>query len=113
MTDLMLHYVSRDAKLALYKKTSYLSKNVNMNALRALNISIIIVLSVVLFSWIMTEVRYIQQGDRHDWIKPQEEKCDPCMSVAPPPKMRKGMIAVEQADGSIKTMIVEITEEEY
>jgi len=35
------------------------------------------------------------------------------MSVAPPPKMRKGMIAVEQADGSIKTMIVEITEEEY
>ena len=63
-------------------------------------------------SWIGTEVRYAQQGDRHDWMKPRPEVCDPCMSVAPP-KTRKGMIAVEQADGSIKTKIVEMSEEEY
>jgi len=44
--------------------------------------------------------------------KTDTNPCDPCMSI-PEQKMRKGMIAVEQDDGSIKTMIVEITEEEY
>lgn len=70
------------------------------------------ILLMIALSWIGTEVRYMQQGDRHDWMKPRPEVCDPCMSVAPP-KTRKGMIAVEQADGSIKTKIVEISEEEY
>lgn len=63
-------------------------------------------------SWIGTEVRYAQQGNRHDWMTSRPEECDPCMSVAPP-KTRKGMIAVEQADGYIKTKIVEMSEEEY
>ncbi len=105
----MLYYVPRDAELARDQKTSYLSKNVIMKPYIP---PLILIIIMILLSWGATELRYRYQGDRQDWMIEKERPCENCMSI-PEKKMRKGMIAVEQADGSIKTTIVEISEEEY